>query len=787
MSGNSQFHLTSAVAVLLASSCLVSPTLAQVQPEQDPSTEKISDDADSGLQEITVVAERRAASLDKVGLTVSAISTEDIAKKGIKETADVITGLPNINVNYGVGLTSFNIRGVGSNQFAVNFDSPVAVHLDEIYLSKSVMTDMLLFDVAGVEVSSGPQGTLFGRNTTGGTVNFRTNRPTFILGAGGQIGYGNYDTIRGEGFVNAPLGNQFALRVSAFGNHQGEGYYRNLTLNETEGYERKYAMRGQLLFDNGSTNALLSGHYGRSKGTLPPSEGGSVYTADSYARFNPNGGLANIPLLTKCAEYLDGTVRGDTMNCVRGEDGLRPGDNDPFTSNSHHKLKVNNTGAGASLRIEQELGAATLTSISAYEYFHRQNVGLGDGGPTYFGTWGFWDSRIKQYTQEFRLAGDTGSWAYSIGAFYERDDMTTDNYLTLGDRTTPALRGFKTDFKQTTDAAALFTHNKFDVTQRLKLVAGARVSYERITVDGGTCSANGIQGGDIKDPVNGCIASLSQSALIPGGPKVTAENVSFKVGAEWSPKVDGTMFDSLLVYGNLSSGFRSGSFNADLATTQAAFTKLNPEEITAYELGFKSVAFDRRLRLQASLFRYNAKDGFLRVDNGISPVPVTINAANISTWGAEASVTLLLMPGLEANLTGGWLDAKIKGNVTSAGLNLNGNRPINAPKFSFGGGLDYTTAIGSDYELNLNTNVAWKDGQYLDVTNSPVGYQKPYWIVNTSASFGPADGSWKVTSWVKNLTKSTYRTYMNDLAGFGFTLNTYAPPRTYGVTLGFDF
>ena len=195
---NSTNRLMAITRSLLVTTCFLAagaPAFAQGAPE----------DSDSVLQEIVVTAQKRTQSAQDVGITMSVVTADALEKRNIHEVTELTAAIPNVQINYGVGQNSFNIRGIGVNVFAGNFDPPVAVHIDEVYLSKSIMTPLLIFDVDRVEALKGPQGTLFGRNTTGGALNFYSKRPTDHFEAGGNLGYDSYETVRAEGYVSGPL------------------------------------------------------------------------------------------------------------------------------------------------------------------------------------------------------------------------------------------------------------------------------------------------------------------------------------------------------------------------------------------------------------------------------------------------------------------------------------------------------------------------------------------------------------------------------------------------------
>lgn len=774
-------HLRASVAAgaLIMLALVAAPGSAQATTGEEADT--------GGLTDIVVTATRRSESLQNVGLAVTSISAADLAKSGVVNTQDIAAFVPNMSVNYGIANVAFNIRGIGSNEFSTNLDSPVATQVDEVYISKVFMTGLFNFDIERVEVSNGPQGTLFGRNTTGGAVNFYTRKPTDGFGAGGMVEYGNYQSLRGEAYINAPLAPGLNARLSGYTIQQGKGYYDNLTLGTDEGYERKWAVRGQLAYETDATKVLLSAHYGEDNSSLAPYEGVGIYTPQSYAQFNPTGGFGNIGLLTPCAQYLTGTVSPANAGCVRGNDGRFPGDDNPYTSNGHQKHYANNRSRGGFLRIDHDFGGATLTSLSAYEYYKRDQSEVGDGSPDYSGTLLYWDTTIDQFTQELRLTSNgNGPWTYVVGAFYEHDSLDNGDYLTFGSGQTPFLGGVKTDFKQKLDAIALFVHNNVELTPTLKLVAGGRYNRERVEINGGNCFGTGSTGGGPADrdrgeesPTSGCLAVLSTSALVPGGNVRKDDNVSFKLGYEWRPRVDA--FDSLLMYGNVATGFRSGGFSADLADSQPAFTSLKPEEVTSYELGFKSELADRRFRLNGAVFHYIFRNGYLSVDSPTSIVPITVNAAKIKAFGAEFGAVWAPVNGFQLNASGGWTNAKIKSDITSAGVSLLNNRPVNSPQFTFSAGADYSHPVSSMLKLNANINANWRSTQYLEASNIPSTREPGYWLVNASVGIAEIDDRWSLTGFVRNLADKQYRSYVNDLFSFGWTLNQYGLPRTYGL------
>jgi iron complex outermembrane receptor protein len=750
------------VRSLLASSCVLAcaaPSLAQDR----------ADDAGGGLQDIVVTAQKRDQSAQDVAIAMSVITSDVLRRQNVQNVAEIVQTLPNVQVNYGLGQNAFNIRGIGANEFASNFDSPVAVHVDEVYLSKNFMSNLLLFDVDRVEALKGPQGTLFGRNTTGGSINFYTRKPTDTLTAGGTLSYDDYETIRAEAYLSGPLSETLSARLSGMYIDQNQGFYKNLTTGRDEGYEKKFAVRAQLQWKGASSSFLLTGNYGHDHSNSPPYDVPGVYTPQSLAAGTPQF----------CPQYLAGTVTGADANCVRATDGDYPRDGDPYTSTGNTTHRTRGTSKGVIGRFETDLDWANLTAISSYQNYGRELQEDSDSSPRVT-LEGFEKGGFKQFSQEVRLSSkNDGIWHYVLGAYYQHDKFTDESYLLVG-----GPSGLYTATNQRLNAAALFFHNEVDVTPTVSLTAGARYSHEKLKIDSTTYFGSGVAPGRVYRP-DAILATLASSALTSNGGKRTDENVSFKLGIQWKPELSSDFVDKLILYSHVSTGFRSGGFNAIFASTQESLTSLAPETLTAYEAGFKSTLANRTLTINGALFRYDFKDGFINVDSPVSPIPITINAAGIKTYGAE--LELQWMPVRRLTFSGGlgWLDAKIDSNITAGGQSLKGDRPVNAPRWTFNGSVNYSVDLTDSLKVQMTANGSYRTSQYLEAVNAPSNREPGYWIVGAQLGLADADDRWALSAWVKNLTKTKYRTYVNDLPGLGILLNVYAPPRVFGSTLSF--
>ena len=372
------------------------------------------------LEEIVVTAQKRTEDLQKVGIAISAYTAEELHNLGARSLRDVTAITPNVTLfdEYGSGQPTWVIRGVGLADFNANNTPTAAIYVDDVYMTSNVMGGIGLFDLQQVEVLKGPQGALYGRNTSGGAVRVISNAPVKGLAEGyGTLTYGRWDDAIAEGAVNLPVGDTAALRVSGRLNESGEGWQESMVTGKKHGKKDLWSARALLLTDIGDSTELLFNVHGsadNSETTL--GRGMGLYDADT-------GGY--------CAAVLAG--HQDDEHCameatfydpefrypaVQGDSGRRTL-GDPIN-------QFNNDGHGASIRLTSEFEAATLTSITAYERF---NYGLTfdyDGSEGEFAHQHA-KTQIEAWSQELRLASNTGgplSWL--AGAEFAKDDLSED-------------------------------------------------------------------------------------------------------------------------------------------------------------------------------------------------------------------------------------------------------------------------------------------------------------------------------------------------------------------------
>jgi iron complex outermembrane receptor protein len=721
------------------------------------------------LGEIVVTAQKRAQSAQDVGISIVSLTGDDLKNYGFEKPSDLARQTTNLVVAYTVSsnLPNFSLRGVGLNDFTSNNSSPVAVHLDEVNLAYSALLNFGLFDMERVEVLKGPQGTLYGRNTTGGTVNFHSNKPHPEFEAEVLAGYGRYSSKKMEGFINGTLGTNMSGRLSATWQNQSEGPWHNRFYDRDVGEIKRYAVRAQLLWTpNDDFSALLNLHGGRED-----SEG---FQYSLLPAINATGdGL--------CSAYLDGSLEGGEADCFDFLGNQEP-DDDPYTSSS---LK----GHGVVLNLQWDIGSATLTSVSGHEFLDRFSSEDADGFPQ-IQIDGLYQDEFKQWSQELRLASNSVEpMSWLIGALIAADEVDTTRAEFLGrDLFGPGFGdGANLPSLQETDSAALFAHTEWRLADSLRLIAGLRYTHEERAFAGGTYLTETpaeIGAGGI--PAPGDIGP--DDFLTFQDDKISFDNVSGKIGLDYRRN------DDWLFYGSVSSGFKSGGFGGDFAFSEEELSEpFDEETILAYEFGFKGTLFDERLQWNGALFSYDYNDVILNVSQEAQlPSGDTFvffsnaNGADAEIVGLETDFWWRPAQGLDIRLGLAWMNTELK-NALPGNEDLEGDELTYAPKFSANGSVRYEWATHAGFQAGVQLDASHKGSHFGEVPNSPVAKIDAYTLVNCRVDFGSQNGSWTIGLWGQNLTDETYLVYVNDLVGgdpaggLGVVLTTAGYARTYGI------
>lgn len=700
-----------------------------------------ADGANSGLDEILVTAERREQNIQKTPLSITALSAGALETANVTSTNGLVAITPGLQFASSGGFPQLFLRGIGNDR-ASNNESSTATYLDGVYISLSGAAIQDFGDVERVEVLRGPQGTLYGRNATGGAINIVTKKPSFETAGRVRLTAGSHDLLRGQVYLTGPVSQTVAASISGTIYRQ-DSFHRNVSPNKVSGYreeEEGKFVRGKILWTPGARfEAELS--------------------VDYFSRFGFD-------------DAADRQIQANATGfAIGGISGSKPFDV-AFSEQVGNKVEQ----YGGSFKTRTDLDFAHLVTISGYrvtDTFPRIDLGATDA-VTFFADI---DTRSRQFSQEIQLVSNASSpFDWIVGAYYFNEFQKNDPYrLTIRGLAAGTPRTFVdqlTRVKQDTDALAVFGQVTYPLTDRFSLVGGLRYSWEK------------------RDVADFTVENLLTSVTTPyAGKEATFKKLTYKVGVNFQAN------NGLLLYANHSTGFKAGLFN--LSNPSGDLGPVKPEEVDSYELGAKITFADGRARLNISAFHYDLSN--LQVSTVATGAAVTLlrNAASANVTGGEAELQFNPAEGLVISASAALLDAKyasfkrfpmlLPATAPATGnaavpTDLDGGRMFRSPKFT--GTLDvrYSIPIG-DNELRLASSLYHNSGYNFDPAG--VARQPKYATVDASVSFVGANERWEVTVWGKNLTDKLYYQRIS-VYGAGRSAN-YAAPLTGGVTLAYNF
>ena len=718
------------------------------------------------LAEIVVTAQKREERLIDVGINVSTLSDRRIAEARIAQIENIAAELPNVDIKEQVpgAIPVVTVRGIGLDDFSATNSPSTGVYVDEVFLASTALMSSELYDLERIELLKGPQGTLYGRNSTAGALNIITAKPDDEFAASLMAGYGNYEAFEAEGFVNLPVSETFTLRLSARTVQQGEGYWESRLLPDESIGERDIIT-------------------GRLQAAWSPSDSIDVNLKVEGLRSNSELGQGEFfgtidpATFGTCAPIIAGRV--DNSRCTDFF-GYTDTDGDPFTGDWPRDAFYDIDSWDATLRVNVERGAVTLTSVSGYRWQDRGFDIDSDATPARQVDF-LQNDKIEQFSQELRLAGSSGLADWIAGAFYSHDKVevfTPGNHLDLFGTQTVI------NADQKTDAAALFANVDWRLTDRLTLVTGLRYTWEERSYVGGTTDLN---------PLGASLLCIPAGLCAPGVPgpvpltflddEISDENLTGKLALEFEPT------ERSLLYASISRGVKSGGFFSGITTSNLALEPYSPEKLTAYEIGGKAELFGRRMLINASLFYYDYDDvqSFVRAESDLIPVQRLGNIDNAKVKGLDLDVTWLPIEGLNLFAGLGLLDTELGSFATTAGVEPKGNKLPNAPDVTFTGRARYEWTLGTSLRASIQGGARYSDSVFKDAINDPVIRSGSYWLFDARAAIGTEDGRWEVALWGRNLSDEQHVVQGLNAGTLGFGNRTFNAPRTYGATVTVRF
>ncbi|MCP3734285.1 TonB-dependent receptor [Sphingomonas sp. RP10(2022)] len=781
------------LAAATATSGACAQSAGTVAPPRPPA--QTTAPADDETHDIIVTAQKRSERIRDVGMSIQALSSQSLVDAGVAAPQDLVKVVPGFASNptpYGANV--YTLRGIGYQETTLSAAPTVTVYSDEVPIPFSPETLGTALDLERVEVLKGPQGTLYGQNSTGGLINFIAARPTDRLSAGGQVSYGSFDAVDVEGYLSGPLTDTLKARA-AFKVSEGGAWQKSYTTGAKLG--ERDLLNGRLLIDwnpGSRFHASLNISGWRDHGETPAPQffGLQVLTPGATALMPP--GLVAYPTAphdNRAADWDQGV-------------------------DYHRRNSFFFTSLKLGVDITDDVSLTTLTS---YQRFKRDQPVEGDG--TAFEDYStIQQGDVKTWYQEARLAGTFGGRGnWMLGGNYEHDTvfdqfriLDKDGSLShvLLSAAPLVILNLPGNFErtdQTISTGAIFGNVEYPVTSTLKLQGSAR--YTRTTRDFFGQAFDGVNGNTaffftlLQAQLRAAYGVFTPSGQTPGltdclslgaaptflmgcrTDRLKEDNVSWRVGLNWKASKD------TLLYANVSQGYKAGSFPTIIASTLAEMDPVTQERVTAYEAGVKTSLFDRTFDLTAAAFYYDYKNKQTigrYADIAFGTLLKLINVPKSRVAGFEVAAAWRPVPGLTISPVISYIDTKVLGSFRNFDYlgqpqDFGGRAFPLVPKVQ--GSLDaqYRWSIGGDAKAFLGGNLAVQGKTWSGFIPNDNEKVPAYTVLDLRA--GVEKDGWRFSVWGRNVTDSWYwtsATRINDAL-----VRQTGMPRTIGATIGFAY
>ena len=732
------------------------------------------------VEQVVVTAQRREQRLQDVGIAVTVVGSAQLASQGIKDSTDLVRDVPGLKMNeYTPSAVVFNIRGVSQNDFGDEQEPPVAVYQDDSYSSSFVSAGFPLFDLQRVEVLRGPQGTLFGRNATGGAIQFISNKPTKDFQSDLTVGTGSYQDFNVQGAISGSITDRLQARLSGM-QEEADGYIKNLDPKiASRGAIHHWAVRGIFAWQpNDETDVTLNLRYARN-----PHE----HSAGMYAWEGANPDIHNQGVYTQSGPDFSG-YENTALDPQRG--------GNPFLTEARGPSYTDRTLFGANLKVEFPLGALRVTSITDVQSNGKHYLEDPSASPSHQVNF-TQNANVKQASEEIRASGHFGDHELVVGAFA----MNVSGYYTASYALPAPQNGYHTvydvggaygpyvpnvTFTQDTTSYALFAQDEWTLPNNFKAIFGARywnderkVNYDAFDTYAEHIIFNTRQ----VYAFNGTSAVTAGINLKPSDADKTFDDYSVRAELDWKPTKD------VLVYGSFNRGSKSGGFTLSTATPfagyEAAFLNgipYKPEVLNAYEVGFKStLPLKTTLNVTAFYYDYTNYQAFTYQQF----VESVVNK-KATEEGFEVELVSHPVQGLTLQGSTSLLDNQVKNVNLPDGTLVDRHLP-QAPHTSAQGLARYEFPVGPGY-LALQGDVQYTGKFCFSVLCAPVEREGAHTVYNARVSWAPTGKKWEAAFFLNNITNEIYRVYTYDVAlSTGQIPSVYAKPQTWGVSLTYHF
>lgn len=748
-------------SVALATSALaaLTTTIASAQEASDAPR------GTAGADDIIVTANRSESLASKTPIALTAISGDGLRASGVTQPMNLAERVPSLEVNRSRGGLNFTVRGVATTDTSEKGDSSTAFLLDGIYIARAPMRDASFFDISRVEVLRGPQGTLYGRNTTAGVISVVSNRPTFDFGGSIDAVAANFGTYQVSGALNVPVNENIALRGAV--NYERNGSFLKAGPAIDPSYKKAReitAGRLSALFKWSSGQMVLRGDYADIGGA-------NFYALPLRNFFDPPAGVGATPVYNASDKSVDQLL---TINATV-----------PWP------MYRNNSSWGVSADIEQELGPVTLYYLGAYRELDRDEQFSNFFSNGVNGARQQTQEQDWQQSHELRLAlANVDRVQLQVGAFYFQESSDVVQRANLGINTTPNGEAGTTllfDIRPSAaESYAFFGQGTYDLTEALRITGGIRYTHDKKSRRGFgniVCTNNFF------------------NCSIPAGTNETEHSNFASSKVTWKVGVDFDAAPGTLVYATVATGYKAGGFNNGCAQGTAPGCSVapqtlyfNPESLTSYEAGVKSRFAGNAVQINASVFHYDYSQ--LQLTQALSPCPstpnlpsstcsFTRNAAKAKVDGVELEAVLAPSPLDRFDLSAAYLNGRYDEFQIRPTINLAG-KPLNrAPRWSASAAYQHTFPLGGDYELMAGVRSRISDSYVILFEGGVNFYRQPSFSqTDVTLTLNAPDRRWYLQGFAKNLENNIV---FNDVQSGTFQQININDPRTYGVRAGMKF
>lgn len=786
---------------------------------------------DDQIRPIIVTAQRRSQALNDVDVAVQAFDAQTLSDQRVNNVQDLTALVPSFTVSQSYqGVPTYTLRGIGFNTINLSATSTVGTYVDEVAYAYPIMNTGPLMDLERVEVLKGPQGTLYGRNTTAGLIDFITAKPKSHFEAGLTAEIGDYKTYNADGFITGPLANGVSARFAFKSENSDEGWQiSNSRPNERLGKIDRQGARGSLRIEPASTTRLdLSATYWRNRSdTLAAQAIG--FTPATNPAGPAIGGQFNVPGLAAYVAANPPTRASQADWAPYGERASDVGTGLGLAG----PLREHADFWGLKARLDQRLADhVTLVSLTSYNDYRRNSLMDWSGAPYEIVLQNV-VGHIRSFAEDLHVEGATRSLLWLIGGYYGKDTLLDSNRTLLGDNAsirtvraatlgfnllatpfnccgytiTDVLQSFRT-FEDVgnlkTRTWSLFANGEWQMSSKFKSTLGLRYTEDRQSYAGCSRDFNGNMlpavnvfthfffyqvYGVFAPPVTEGQCTTFNTATLKSGlitSTLDESNLAWRVALDWTPKADA------LVYASVSRGAKAGTTPINPANLAQQNAPVRQEQLTDYEIGVKSTLAHGHMQVDGAAFYYDYKNKQISTyfaDPIFTALTRLDNVPKSRAYGIEGDVTWRPMQTLNLTASALWLRTEIEDyiGINAAGQpqDYSGAEFIYSPRFQGSFSAVYDRPISSRLALKGVFNARYQTKSKSTLSDLPLYRIPAYAVVNGSLGVHSLDDRWSVTVWVRNLFNRYYFTAVTD--NNNLVIRFPSPPRTFGVSASIGF